>query len=101
MDKKRGERIKQLMRLHGVSRQQLADDSGFSLSLISKIRRGHDFSTEVQTALCQLLHTTPNHIHGYSSHDPEVELIATNLARINNPQINASILSLLSAITEK
>lgn len=98
MDKKRGDRIKQLMKLHGMSRQQLADDSGFSLSLISKIRRGHDFSTEVQTALCQLLQTTPNHIHGYSSHSPEIELIATNLHRINNPAINASILALLAAI---
>lgn len=87
MDKKRGERITELMRVKGFTRDDFAMRSGYSISTISKIRNGHDFTTDVQAVLCSLLDTTPNYLHGFKSHAPEIEHIISKLATCKNPKI--------------
>ena len=87
MDKKRGERITELMRAKGFTRDDFAMRSGYSISTISKIRNGHDFTTDVQAVLCSLLDTTPNYLHGFASHASEIEHIISKLANCKNTKL--------------
>lgn len=87
MDKKRGERITELMRAKGFTRDEFAMRSGYSISTISKIRNGHDFTTDIQAVLCSLLDTTPNYLHGFTGHAPQIEHIASKLATHNDSRV--------------
>lgn len=96
MNKERGKRIRNLMKARGINRVQLADTSGFSISLIGRIRAGHDFTTEVQEVLCEILDTTPNYLHGYTPYPAEIESIAKALHEIGNQDLSAAILTLVN-----
>lgn len=95
MDKARGERIVNLMREKGFTRDQFALRSGYSISTISKIRNGYDFTTDIQDALCVLLDTTPDFINGYKSTTPQIEHISSSLARINNEALTNLVIDLI------
>ncbi|WP_414631218.1 helix-turn-helix domain-containing protein [Alteromonas mediterranea] len=87
MDKKRGERITNLMREKGFTRDEFAMRSGYSISTISKIRNGHDFTTDVQAVLCSLLETTPNYLHGFTDRTPQIEHISSKLTTHKDPRV--------------
>lgn len=95
VNKQRGVRIKQLMRDKGLTREALASESGYSLSLITRARNGHDFKTDFQTAICEVLETTPDFLNGFSSSTDDQQKIISELKRIDNVEIDKLILSLL------
>lgn len=101
MDKKRGERIVNLMREKGFTRDEFAMRSGYSISTISKIRNGHDFTTDVQAALCALLDTTPNYLHGFTDRTPQIEHISSKLATHNDNRVIQLIYDLLDICDTK
>lgn len=101
MDKKRGERIKNLMREKGFTRDGFAVRSGYSISTISKIRSGYDFTTDVQAVLCSLLDTTPNFLHGYDDHAPQIEHILSQLTTCQDKRLMNVISDLLDICDSK
>lgn len=97
MDKARANRIKQLMKIAGLSRDSLAAESGYSAGTISNIRKGAEIKTDQLIALCSILNTTPNYILGFSDHTPEVEA----LSQILNQHCDAETLQLITKLVEK
>lgn len=95
VNKQRGLRIKQLMQEKKLTREALASETGYSISLITKARNGHDFKTDFQTAVCEVLGTTPNYINGHNDYSPYHHRILDELTRINDPEIEQLILNLL------
>lgn len=83
------------MREKGFTRDEFAIRSGYSISTISKIRNGHDFTTDVQSVLCSLLETTPNYLHGFTGRTPQIEHISSKLARQTDSRLIKLIYDLL------
>ena len=95
VNKERGLRIKQLMKARKLTREDLASETGYSLSLITKARNGRDFKTDFQSAICEVLGTTPDYLNGFCSIDAQKQNIINELTRVNDPDIESLILHLL------
>jgi len=101
LDKKRGERITNLMREKGFTRDEFAMRSGYSISTVSKVRNGHDFTTDVQAVLCSLLETTPNYLHGFTDRAPQIEHISSRLTTHSNPKLIQLVSDLIDIYENK
>lgn len=95
MNRQRGERIKQIMREKKLTREALASETGYSISLITKARNGYDFKTDFQSALCEVLGTTPDYLNGFSTHTPTRQSIIRELNRINDEELERLFLQIL------
>jgi len=86
------------MKDRGITRDELSASSGYSAGIISRIRKGHDLSSEQLLIICQLLNASPNHILGFSNYSLEVEFIKTSLNRLKNKDLNLLIIDTISLI---
>lgn len=67
MDKARAARVIKAMQMAGYTRDSLAEITGYSVGVITKIRKGADFRTDQLIAICSVLGVTPDYILGFTA----------------------------------